>query len=473
MAGDKRQKLVQRIAARSMVPLLLGIMILFGGASAPGLKVHYWLQLLGLGVIAVCLWNDQLFSIPKPARRFLWVAGAWGVYLLIQLLPLPAGLRRALPGGEDIARGYEAIGVDMPMTPLSLAPAETFAGLLMIIPPLAIFLLMSKLSWRSNTAAVKWALPAFAVASVMLGLMQMSTDKGSLAYFYTITNYGYPVGTFANINHQAMFLLMTIPFLASEVGVARVAWSWGDREPTRIVAIAAMSLIILMGIVLAGSMAGYGLILPTLLMTVTLIFGRRRFFGIKWRYAIPLFTVIGLAISFWGILPLLNTVGMEMRASSDLSRRMIWLTSLGVLQDYWLLGAGIGSFPQVYAIYEQATAITNVYANHAHNDYLEWFIELGLFGAAICAAFLAMAAWQTFEVWKMPKGDVARLKRAASIAFWLPFVHSLVEFPLRTPALACFAAACLAIMIVPAERSVRARRAEKATSERLSRQVEI
>ena len=247
----------------------------------------------------------------------------------------------------------------------------------------------------------------------------------------------------------------------------------GDREPTRIIAIAAMSLIILLGIALAGSMAGYGLILPTLLMTVTLIFGRRRFFGIKWRYAIPIFTLVGLAVSFWVILPLLDTVGMEVTASSDLSRRMIWLTSIGVLQDYWVLGAGIGSFPEVYALYEQPTDLTNFYANHAHNDYLEWFIELGLFGAAICAAFLALAAYQTIEVWKLPKGDVARLKRAASIAFWLPFVHSLVEFPLRTPAIACFAAACLAIMIVPSERSGRARRAEQATSGRLSKQIEI
>ena len=76
--------------------------------------------------------------------------------------------------------------------------------------------------------------------------------------------------------------------------------------------------------------------------------------------------------------------------------------------------------------------------NHAHNDYLELILELGLPGAVLIAAFLAWWAVAAWRAWRYP--DAGPFARAASIATAALLAHSLVEFPLRTAALsACFA----------------------------------
>ena len=82
--------------------------------------------------------------------------------------------------------------------------------------------------------------------------------------------------------------------------------------------------------------------------------------------------------------------------------------------------------------------------NHAHNDYLEIALELGIPGIILMLAFLLWWVKASLDAWSAP--DANPYARAAVIGSAVILAHSLVDFPLRTAAIeACFAM-CLAMI---------------------------
>lgn len=476
MSGQKRNSSRRQIEILAL-PALLAVFVLVGGASAPGMITHSVLQLFSVLTMLFVIWHPNLFALPSQGRVFLMLTIAWVALAFVQLLPLPGNLRVTLPGGEDIAAGFSVIGETVPYMPLSLEPEQTLSGILMFLPVLAIFIVVQKLSWRALTEKMIWALPLFGLISVALGVTQIMDGGDSLFYPYEISNRGFPVGIFANTNHQSIFLLMTLPFLGALGSIYRSKWMSGDRDSGVPFLIGAMAVLISTGVILAGSLTGYALILPVLFLSLSLFLGRKRFANVPWRLAVPIVTVIGLLITVFAIDPLLSILGVDAGPGNETSRFGIWSVSLNILREYWLTGAGLGAFPSVYNLNETPGTVTNVFVNHAHNDYLEVFIEFGIIGIVLIALGLILLGKETWRVWKLEGGQEVRIKQAASIALWLPILHSVWDYPLRTPTVAVFAVLCLAIMIAPADRRVRDRKKEKteadAKPKRMSKQIEI
>jgi O-antigen ligase len=99
----------------------------------------------------------------------------------------------------------------------------------------------------------------------------------------------------------------------------------------------------------------------------------------------------------------------------------------------------------VYHLYESRDHISNTYVNHAHDDYIEITLELGVAGVLLIIAFLI---WWVAAVWRAwSNADAGIYARAASIASAAVLVHSLVDFPLRTAAISAAFAMCLALLV--------------------------
>ncbi len=84
--------------------------------------------------------------------------------------------------------------------------------------------------------------------------------------------------------------------------------------------------------------------------------------------------------------------------------------------------------------------------NHAHNEYLETWLEAGWPGAALILAFLVWYGRRLWAAWKAGPSRERDLQRAASIALLAMLVHSAVDYPLRTATLAVLFALCAAIL---------------------------
>jgi O-antigen ligase len=109
------------------------------------------------------------------------------------------------------------------------------------------------------------------------------------------------------------------------------------------------------------------------------------------------------------------------------------------VRAYLPWGSGLGSFRWVYAVVEPLPAMTSSYAGHAHNDLLQIAVEAGIPGLVLVATFLCLVAW--WSVRNLPMGaarghDKNVTTGVIAVVAWAPLLHSLVDYPLRTLAVA-------------------------------------
>lgn len=110
-------------------------------------------------------------------------------------------------------------------------------------------------------------------------------------------------------------------------------------------------------------------------------------------------------------------------------------------------GTGLGSFVPVYATVEKEKDAFPGYANRAHNDFVEFFLEAGVIGVLLMLGFAAWFFYRCYEVWlrrAFRNNDPQILhQRAATLIILLLLLHSAVDYPLRTCAMsAIFAFFC-------------------------------
>jgi len=117
-------------------------------------------------------------------------------------------------------------------------------------------------------------------------------------------------------------------------------------------------------------------------------------------------------------------------------------------------GAGLGAFVPVYAMFENPQDLmAGAYANHAHNDFLELWLETGVVAPILLGVFAFWLIRRSAEVWRRSQsgefGIDQSSTRAATLIIALLVAHSLVDYPLRTGAMmAVFAVAC-ALLVDP------------------------
>jgi O-antigen ligase len=166
------------------------------------------------------------------------------------------------------------------------------------------------------------------------------------------------------------------------------------------------------------------------------------------------FIAAGLvAISYVVVLstPLNRAVFHGAKAASLSSRQDFFRTGIKVARDYFPVGSGLGTFPSVYRIKEDPRTVDpSVFVNHAHDDYLEILIETGLPGILLVIAFLAWWLLSTVRLIRTPSVD--RFALAGAIGAATIFVHSGVDYPLRTSAVAVSLAMCFSLMALPKSR---------------------
>jgi O-antigen ligase len=142
---------------------------------------------------------------------------------------------------------------------------------------------------------------------------------------------------------------------------------------------------------------------------------------------------------------------MGSNATSVSERQTMWANTAPAAVDFMPVGSGIGSFPALYASFENPSEVTTIYTSHAHNDYLEIALETGLPGVLLVIAFLFWWGSRTWSIWRSPQIDV--YAAAGTVASAALLLHSFVDYPLRTAGLSAIMAACLALMAHSRDRS--------------------
>jgi O-antigen ligase len=444
----------------AVVPLFLAFCLILGGASAAGFWVNFALQIAGLGLIAWALVAERRTPMATPGRQLVALLALMLLFIGVQLIPLPPDVWANLGGRQDIVRGFEMLGQPLPWMPISLAPHETLASGLWLIPAIAVLLGIVKLG-GFKASWLGWAVVLVTIVSIAIGALQVA---GGQWYFYQNTNYGVGVGFFANGNHQATLLIATIPFLAALYLSGSGSRQSAQRNSGLLVIIAGILMVLLVGLAINRSLAGIGLGIPVVAGSLAMIWLRKRK-APAWVALAGLLVAAGaMAVPFSA--PMGNNLTSAEARSSQFSRYTTFRTTLEAAQDHLPFGTGLGTFVDVYRTYEDPALVERTYINHAHSDYLELLLETGLVGAALLALFLLWWGRRLVAVWRAEKPD--HIARAASIASAAMIAHSIVDYPLRTAAISALFAACCALM---AEPRPRARRSEEPAAEKQARHL--
>jgi O-antigen ligase len=425
-------------------PIFLFLCLIVGG-SGQGIWANMILQLIGLALIAsaAIVPADKLET--RDQSQLLGLTLIALAVVALQLVPLPPAVWQSLGPRRIIADGHRILGIASPWSPLSVAPYSTLSSLFSAIPFIAMLAAALRLGCRPRLLV--GALVAATFLGILLGALQVGSANPEMSpwYLYDETNLGVATGFFANANHMADLLVITLPFLAAIFAQESRGEHSTQRYSAVVALVAGMTLVVVVGIALNGSLAGYALAVPVLLASASIALSGR---SPLTRWLPPIAAILLIAGVGWlSTTPLGSGSALRSNAQQSVqSRAEIYSTSVRATAAFMPLGSGIGSFQQVYALYEDHDRLDpTTYVNHAHDDYLEIALEMGVPGIILMALFLGWWARLAWRRWRSSSADP--FARAAVVASAAVLVHSLVDFPLRTAAVgACFAM-CLALML--------------------------
>lgn len=440
---------MMRSVRTAVAPAYLFLCLILGG-SPQGVWGAAILQMLAILIVAWALIERREERLTRPSIQLLAIAVLGVLLVLIQLVPLPAGMWAKLPGREFVADGFDLLGLAPGAMPISLSPYDSIATLLALLPMFG--MLAAILMLRAySTLWLAAALIAGAVAGVLLGVLQVSSPfpQESPWYLYRVSNFGMGTGFFANSNHMADLLLATIPFLAA-FGSSIRGRTKDARARTAGLILAASGLVLaVIGLILNQSLAGYGLGIPVVLASLLILF------GLSGRWIGGALVAIGLAGIAAIALLWTNPVGAQLdglgAATSVTSRRQIAANSFTLAGEFAPLGSGLGTYPKIYQRTEDPAKVDGTYINHAHNDYLELAVETGLPGILLILIFLL---WWGRAIWRILQSRAPdQFAVAGAFASAVILMHSMVDYPLRTAAMSVVFAMSLAFIIQPRRRA--------------------
>jgi tetratricopeptide (TPR) repeat protein len=142
------------------------------------------------------------------------------------------------------------------------------------------------------------------------------------------------------------------------------------------------------------------------------------------------------------------TTGANEKNEWSGGRIKLWTQVAAAIPDYFWLGAGAGSFDQVYPIYSDGSLNNSVEFTHAENSYLQVFLESGAIGLGIALACIVSWGYWCAAGWKKgsPRLKICAAAIAGALAAWT--AHALVDFVWYVPA-------CMAIMAILAACALR------------------
>ncbi len=426
----------------SIAPIYLLFCLVLGG-SAQGVWGNAVLQLTAILIIAAFLLDRSRPAFPPKAKALTLLFFIGLVVALIEQLPLPPAIWTALPGRALVADGEVLLGVPLGWRSISLTPYESVATMLAMLPPVAMFL---SILWAGgkNGSWLAAAMIVATIAGILLGLLQVSSANPPQSpwYLYKVSNFGFATGFFANSNHMASLLLVTLPFVAA-LGVSAGEATKDRRKRFSLLALSVgMIAVLIVGLALNGSLAGAGLLLPVGLATLMMSLSLGKRLKLLAVGAGILAGILFIALLFT---PLAEKMALAGASTSISTRKEMLGRSIEAAREFGPVGSGLGSFAKVYPLFENPDSIDQTWVNHAHNDYLEIAVEWGLPGIALVAIFLL---WWLSAIWSMARAPNASLyAKAGAIGSAAILLHSLVDFPLRTSAISSLFALCLALLL--------------------------
>lgn len=438
--------------------LLVFAPLIRGGNRPLPLLVMEIAALLGLAAWAWGLPARQ-WRLPIPA------SAAWGIGLLLvvpllQLVPLPASWWAAMPGHAPYAQALAFANDAGAMRPASMHPRATQYSWLVMWPCLAVFVLTLTQS-RSHIRRLAVIFVAIAVAQAILGILQLGADARSPLNFGNPWAGSTASGTYVNKNHfaalMAMGLSMAVSLWALEL-VPRYGHRHGhghphgdahvhldatrahprlaDRQLALNIVHAVAVLMLVVALLFSGSRAGIGTGLFAFALASFALVWRPASAAARITFGATAAAALLFAI-YIGLTPVLDRFAPDQLALGYEGRMRIAAAAARAGLDFLPFGSGLGTFADVFRRY-QVEGLPG-FVDHAHNDYAELFLELGVAGIAAAALLLIAYGTRWAQILRgWPLRGLGYLQVGAGLGMMAMLVHGAFDFNFHIPANALY-----------------------------------
>jgi O-antigen ligase len=415
--------------------------------------------LLVLGLLAIVLSlgraRDRWAALPGAVVR--WTLAILPAYVLMQVVPLPVAVLRALsPARAEAVAALELIGAKVNFASLSVSSVATFQSFLLVCGYLIIFLLVRDLTWRFRVAAVPhqgpahaealrydkgscwlaiWPIVAIGALEAGLGLWQHFGGTGEQARW----------GTYANRDHYAGFLEMAMPFAVvypvALMRRARARWHSPVAPALAACGVWALAGLMFAGILHSFSRMGFIAALSSLFVMGTLGFGTPQLSWVassRKRQAGAVGLVTALVLAGFVFLPPDKLIARfaQLVSTDELTaggRAQLWAETIPLIRAYPVFGCGLGGYETAFSRFKVSGVL--VTDDFAHNDYLQLLAELGVVGFVI-GATLAFSVVRMAVRRAVRSADPGARYFAVACAGALAAIllHSFADFNLYIPA---------------------------------------
>lgn len=437
------------VSGSHQAAFLLACAIVLGGGGINAPWHNLAVEIIALVLLALNP-DKVVHFLQSGPRALVWLVALTIAVPIIQLVPLPPAIWTRLPGSDIIIESYAVAGIENAWRPVSAYPARTLLAATGLIAPFCV-LVLAYSGGRELAGRLALGVLAAGAVNMLLGAEQLVTANRIGNLYPSRVNPHHLYGTFANHNTGGLFLvvvvcaLLALPPLSRRPSVDRMM---------RIVLAAifsvgvvltqsrsALALLLLVGVALAAPLGlarvkrlpeshGKGSSLPTRAGPLRLLLAA----GAGLAIMLAAFGLAGNA-----------KVGQTLARFDDLQdkRPQIWLDTGETIRRYFPVGAGVGSFEEVFRIDESLEFLSRGHINRAHNDYLEPVVESGVFGAAMILGWMAWCGHVLFGWYRS-----GRLRHHAFPALTLGIIalQSMIDYPLRSQAGLCVFAAMIAIL---------------------------
>lgn len=447
---------------------LLAVAVVFGGGGVGAALPNLVVQLLALAIMAFNARAVGKFITGGPIALRLLVAGSVLVPLF-QLIPLPPGLWQVMPGRDLVSQSLALVGPETEWRPLSVFPARTLLAATGLIAPLAVLVLGARLD-RGGRNFVLGTIAGLGLFNLMIGAIQLVSGN-QLAHFHGGTiDASQLYGTFANHNTAGIFFVIAL-FATLGLKADQNVGSHFELLRWTCVGLFALSVVLtqsrssLLVLVLAGLALGLVQGMRHLRrMRAAPRTGRRSRHRSWWRRRPVVTGLIAAAFIVLGIAAFVASSGKIGQTAERFSfieddvRPRIWSDALISVDRFWPLGSGMGTFDEVFQLDESLENLEPGRAGRAHNEYLEVPIEAGAIGVGLIAAW---AVWLGILCIRTLRGTQGLAEVAVPTALAVIALQSAVDYPLRSQAGLCLAAALIAVLV----RQLASRNAAERTAE--------
>lgn len=437
---------------------IVGLSLVLGGGGTINPQTEMILEVLTalflIPLAASANWQRGL----GPVQPSAWLlAGLVLVIPIVQLVPLPAAIWQSLPGRAVEVQSLALIQADRSWMPLTMAPARTFASLLAMICAVLVLLQVSRLSLRGRNWLCA-TIVAGGIASLVLGVLQLSRTGGFTWSLYGEFSEGFLVGFQANRNAEADILL--IAMLAAGVLAASRA-SDGRKHALTWTTFGVGLLALFVGLFMTGSRTGIALSAVALLFVALMIWPLLKMrkpvlYGILGT-ALGLVTTGALLLQLPSIKKVVGRFTLTHEARWDL-----WADTWYAIKQVWPYGSGIGTIVPMLEAAERLDVVDTTRPVRAHNDWLEWTLEAGLPGMIILGMILLLVGYLIVRALMSAYRHDASVARRAQVLFacglfTIEALHAIVDYPLRSMSIAALAAVAMGFVLNPAapQRSLR------------------